>query len=131
MRLTFLELNLPALQNSTVFWPGLGGTDEHYAWTLVAYSLTEAAVIPIVVMLANRVAFTLELILVVCMYAISGAVYALAVKVWMVILARAIMGGAGLVLSVTVHTYVSEMGTLIDRTRKKNGKVAVYAAFLL
>ena len=52
----------------------------------------------------------------------------------MVILARAIMGGAGLLLSIIMHTYIGEMGTKMDAMRGKNGKVprkhAVYVAYL-
>ena len=57
-----------------------------------------------------------------CMYVVAGVVYALAVDVWMVILARGLMGGAALFCVSAVATYMGEMGTVMDDIRKRKGK---------
>ena len=105
-----------------MFWPGLEGTDRDYAWALIAYSVLETAVMPVSAVLLKQFAFTITMLLVVSIYAVGGAVYALAMDVWMVILARGLMGGAALFSLSVVHTYIGEMGTVMDEIRKKNGK---------
>ena len=65
------------------------------------------------------------MLLVICMFVVAGVMYALAVDVWMVILARGLMGGAALFISSLLHTYIGEMGILLDEIRKKRGKSSV------
>ena len=62
------------------------------------------------------------MLLLICMFVVAGVVYALAVDVWMVVLARGLLGGAALFISSLMHTYIGEMGILLDEIRKKRGK---------
>ena len=77
---------------------------------------------PAAVVLLEKLAFTITILLVMCMYAVAGVVYALAVDVWMVILARGLTGGAALFCVAVVTTYIGEMGTVMDDIRKKRKK---------
>ena len=111
------------LQNSDHFWPGLGGTDRDYAWTLISFSLFEAATLPLATAMMDVVPYTVLILIMLFLYGVSGAVYATATDVWMVILARCLMGCASLLLSSIVYTYIGEMGTTMDRARNKKGKL--------
>ena len=119
--LTSLPINT---QNSTRFWPGLGGTETDYAWVIMASSVCETVLIPVAVFILDilHVPFTAPLVLLMLMYAIGGVLYASAIGVWMVILARGMMGGAGLFVSAVLHSYIGEMGAMMDEIRKKKGK---------
>ena len=66
--------------------------------------------------------YTVLLLIVVLFYSVSGAVYAMATDVWMVILARCLMGIASLLASSIIYTYIGEMGTKMDAARQKLGK---------
>ena len=111
------------LQNSDHFWPGLGGTDRDYAWTLISFSLFEAGTLPLATAMMDVVPYTVLILIMLFLYGVSGAVYATATDVWMVILARCLMGCASLLLSSIVYTYIGEMGTTMDRARNKKGKL--------
>ncbi|CAI8010907.1 hypothetical protein GBAR_LOCUS7119 [Geodia barretti] len=110
-------------ENSDHFWPGLGGTDRDYAWTLISFSLFEAGTLPLATAMMDVVPYTVLILIMLFLYGVSGAVYATATDVWMVILARCLMGCASLLLSSIVYTYIGEMGTTMDRARNKKGKL--------
>ena len=63
----------------------------------------------------------------------SGLVYALAVNVWMVFISRGLIGACGGLAIPALHTYLGEMGSVMDDIRKKRGKeprkFSVYIAF--
>ena len=121
------------MQDTSRFWPGLGGTDTDYTWVAAAYFIFEIALFPIVAVLAVRLPYTVLILLFLSLYAIGGALYALAVSVWMALLGRGIMGGATAFCSTVVQIYIGEMGTIMDEVREKQGKrpmkYAVYIAF--
>ena len=110
------------LQDSDPFWPGLGGTETDYARVLIAYSIFETALIPVAVLMLGTLPYTTSLLLTMLLYAVGGAVYACAVEVWMVMLARGLTGSAALFCSSSLQTYVGEMGTIMDKIRERKGK---------
>ena len=110
------------LQNSDHFWPGLGGTDRDYAWTLTSFFLFEAGSLPLVMAIMDRLPYTVLIQIMMLLNALSGVVYATATDVWMVILARCLMGSATMLFSSVVFTYIGEMGTIMDQVRQKKGK---------
>ena len=110
------------MQNSTHFWSGLGGTETDYAWVIISSSACETVLIPVAVFILDILPFTAPLLLLMLMYAVGGALYASATEVWMAMLARGMMGGAGLFVSAVLHSYIGEMGTMMDKIRKKKGK---------
>ena len=110
------------LQNNSRFWPGLGGTDTDYAWTLAASSFFELFSVPLALFLTHRCPFRITLVIGPLISAAGGAVYALAVNVWMIFLGRGMCGlSAGLCVPI-LHTYIGEMGTVMDDIKKKRGK---------
>ena len=48
--------------------------------------------------------------------------YALANKVWVAFVGRALMGAGIAFGAATIHTYMGEMGTMMDNIREKNRK---------
>ena len=66
--------------------------------------------------------YTVSILVALFICAISGTVYATATDVWMVILARCLMGSASLIFSSIIYTYIGEVGTVMDGVREKKGK---------
>ena len=120
------------IQDDSRFWPGLGGTDTDYAWALVCYPLFEAVTMPIAAVMAHRFPFTILMLFPLFPFAIGGIMYALAVNVWMVFIAHSLIG-VGAASAAVVHTYIGEMGTVMDDIRMKQGKkprkYTLYIAF--
>ena len=48
--------------------------------------------------------------------------YALSVDIWMVILSRSILGTAIGLMMPSAHTYIGEMGSVLDHQREDQGK---------
>ena len=110
------------LQNTSRFWPGLGGSDTDYAWARACSPLTELAVVPFAALMTHRSPFSVAIFISFILMAIGGVIYAVAVNVWMIFIGRALFGAAIGICSPTVHTYMGEMGIVMDNLRKKNGK---------
>ena len=53
------------------------------------------------------------------LFAVGGAIYALAVNVWMVSIGQGLIG-AGITCATAIHTYVGKMSTIMDRIRVKH-----------
>lgn len=124
----FLSLNY---QNTGRFWPGLGGTETDYAIAVTCRPLLEFLMMPIAAVMAHRLPFTLSMLFNLSLFAVGGAICALAVNVWMVSIGQGLIG-AGITCATTIHIYVGEMSTRMDRIRVKQGKkprkFTVYAA---
>lgn len=118
-------------QDTGRFWPGLGGTETDYARAVTCRFLFEFVTMPITAVMAHRLPFTISMLFNLSLFAVGGAVYALAVNVWMVYIGQGLIG-AGVTCATTIHTYVGEMGTIMDHIRVKQGKkprkFIVYAA---
>ena len=71
--------------------------------------------------MAERLPYTLTLILPSILFGIGGTLYGLAVEGWMVLLAR-LFFGFGSAFKVVVHAYLGEFGTQLDEFRQQNGK---------
>ena len=54
--------------------------------------------------------------------ALGGGVYALAHNVWVAFVGQGLMGASVAFGASTAHTYIGEMGTVMDNIRKKQGK---------
>jgi hypothetical protein len=55
-------------ENSDHFWPGLGGTDRDYAWTLISFSLFEAGSLPLVTAMMDVVPYTVLILITLFLY---------------------------------------------------------------
>ena len=117
-----VDTSLLLFQNSDHFWPGLGGTDRDYAWTLISFSLFEAGSLPLIMAIMDLFPYTVLMLIMMLLNAAGGVVYATATDVWMVILARCLMGSGAMFFSSIVYTYIGEMGTIMDQVRQKKGK---------
>ena len=87
---------------------------------------------PIAGLIADRLQYTGLILLVLFIFFVGGALYAVAENVWIVFLGRGLMGGAASFCGTVVHMYMGEMGTIMDEVRVKQGKrpmkFAVYIA---
>ena len=112
------------MQGSSKFWPGLGGSEVHYALAIMFFGIGEFIFTPITGILSEKLPFTLSLITSNLLFIIGGVVYAVAVNISMVIAGRFFIG-IGAAFAVTVHAYIGEMGTRLDEVRRKKGKKPV------
>ena len=111
------------MQHSTnITWPGLGGTDSDYGWVLLSFAICETAFFPVATVMVDTLPYTPLLLSSLLLSGVGGVVYACATDVWMVILARGVMGVSVLFGSSVLHTYVGETGTILDEIREKKGK---------
>lgn len=112
----------PLLLQTGKFWPGLGGSDSEYAWVLVSYNLFAMLTAPVAGILIHRLPFTFTMISFDVLLITGGVVYALAESVWVVFVGYGITGAGVAFGVVTVHTYIGEMGDMMDEIRKKRGQ---------
>ena len=121
------------VQNGTRFWPGLGGSDTDYALVLVSYPLFQMATTPLAGALLHRLPFTISIISFMMLYITGGVVYGLARSVWMAFVGFGLIAAGSSIGPMTIHTYMGEVGTLMDDIRKKQGKrpikPAIYVCF--
>jgi MFS family permease len=104
------------------FWPGLGGSDSDYAWVVISYSLFGMVAAPVAGMLLHRLPFTITIISFSILLVAGGIVYALAGSVWMAFVGYGLTGAGVSFSTITIHTYMGEMGDVMDEIRKKQGK---------
>ena len=112
------------MQGSNKFWPGLGGTEVHYALAIMCFGIGEIMLMPIAGIMSEKLPFVLSLIIPTALYVIGGVLYAMAVNVWMALAGRLFLGFSG-AFAVVVHTYIGEMGSRLDEVRRKKGKKPV------
>ena len=110
-------------QDSERYWPGLGGTDTDYAWVQSAQPLFETGAILLTIPLANHFPFSFLFFGFVGLASVGGVMYALAQSVWIALLGRGLMGAGVQLGAATIHTYLGEMGTLMDDIRQKQAKL--------
>lgn len=114
------------------FWPGLGGSDADYAWALMSAPLLELITMPFTAAMVHKLPFTVSILFGLFLYAIGGALYALADNVWMVFIGYGLFG-AGSTSAAALHAYIGEMGSVMDTIRERQGKkkmkFAIYLAF--
>ena len=111
------------LQNETGrFWPGLGGSDRDYAWVLISYPLFEAVTMPLAGAMLHFLPFTVTIFTFLVIFVVGGVIYGLSQAVWIVFVGFGLIGAGASLGSATVHTYIGEMGTVMDNIRKKQGK---------
>jgi MFS family permease len=109
-------------ENTSRLWPGLGGSDIDYAWALVCSPISELALVPFAALMAHRTPYTVVILFGLLVMALGGIIYAVAVNVWMVCIGRGLLGAAGSICIPTLHTYIGEMGIVMDDLRKKQRK---------
>ena len=115
-------LMLTLLQDSEKFWPGLASSETVYAWVLMAYSIPETSSMPFAGIMAEKMPYTVMLLITCALYATGGVFYGQAAGVWMVMVGRAFMGIGAAFADVTVSSYIGEMGTRMDEIRHSRGK---------
>jgi MFS family permease len=112
-------------------WPGLGGSELHYAWTIMAYAIGETVIAPVAGFTTERFPYVFSLLATLVFFSIGGIFYANSTQVWMVIVARFIIGlGAGYG-AVVVHSYLGEMSTRFDEIRQKKKKKPIKHIFYI
>ena len=89
---------------------------------ITSFAIFETALFPVATIMLDTLPFTPSLLLMIVLFGVSGVVYASATDVWMVILARGIMGVASLLGSSIMQTYVGEMSTILDTSREEKGQ---------
>ena len=109
-------------QNGTRFWPGLGRSDSDYALVLTSYPLFEVATTPLAGALLHRLPYSFTITVFIMVYVAGGVVYGLARSLWVAFVGFGLFGMGSALAAVTVHTYMGEMGTVMDEIRKKQGK---------
>ena len=76
--------------------------------------------------------FTLLMLLTFSLFTVAGVVYGCATHIWMVFVARGLMGAAALFASSIIYTYTGEIGSIMDmerlKMRKKPMKDTLYLA---
>ena len=121
------------LQDTGRFWPGLGGSDTDYALALTFAPVFEFAAVPLALLMTHRSPFNVTFLIGLLFMAVGGTMYALAKNVETVWFGRGVIGAAGGLCIPALHTYIGEMGTLMDDIRRKQGKkprkFTLYIAF--
>lgn len=116
-----------------MFWPGLGRSDADYVLVLVSYPLFEVVTAPLSGALLHRLPFSVSIAAFTAVYITGGVVYSMAWSLWMAFAGFGLFGMGSSLCSIMVHTYLGEMGTLMDDIRKKRGKkprkYVLYIAF--
>ena len=110
----------------------MGESETLYAWAIMAVGIGKFACLPVVGYMAENVPYSVSQLVAASLYAVGGAIYAVANEGWMLILGRVVLGCA-FSFAVLVHTYIGEMGTKMDRMRNKKRKrpmkFVLYIAF--
>ena len=89
---------------------------------ITSFAIFETALFPVATIMLDTLPFTPTLLLMIVLFGLGGVFYASATEVWMVILARGIMGVASLLVVCILQTYVGEMSTILDTIRGEKGK---------
>ena len=76
----------------------------------------------VTVPLANHLPFSILLFGFVALASVGGGLYALAQSVWVAFLGRGLTGAGIQFGAATLHTYLGEMGTVMDKIRERQGK---------
>ena len=111
-----------SLQDGGKFWSGLGGSNREYAWVQMATPLFETGSVPLAIPLVHRLPFTILMYIAVLTAAMGGAMYALAGSILTVFIGRGLMGVASQFSASVIHSYIGEMGTVMDDIRRNQGK---------
>ena len=88
----------------------------------MSYSLFGMVAAPVAGMLLHRLPFTITIISFSILLVTGGMVYALARSVWMAFVGYGLTGAGVSFGTITIHTYMGEMGDIMDEIRKKQGK---------
>jgi len=99
----------------------LGESETLYAWALMAKGIGELLFYPVIGYMAQNLPYSVSQLVAALMFAVGGAIYALASAGWVVMLGNFVLG-CGISCAVLVHTYIGEMGTKMDRMRSKKRK---------
>ena len=113
---------LVTLQNGTRFWPGLGQSDSDYALVLMSYPLFQVATTPLAGALLHRLPYSITIASSTMIFITGGIVYSQARSLWTAFVGFGLFGMAATLCTITVNTYMGEMGTVMDEIRKKQGK---------
>jgi MFS family permease len=110
----------------------LNGTERDYALVSVSFGLFETALFPLPMLMMDSLPFTLLMLLTFSLFTVAGVVYGCATHIWIVFVARGLMGAAALFASSIIYTYIGEIGSIMDmerlKMRKKPMKGTLYLA---
>jgi hypothetical protein len=116
---------------SNTLWPGLNGTERDYALVSVSFALFETVLFPLPMLMMDSLPFTLLMLLTFSLFTVAGVVYGCATHIWMVFVARGLMGAAALFASSIIYTYTGEIGSIMDMERLKMGKKPIKGSLYL
>ena len=88
----------------------------------MSYPLFEMATIPLAGALLHRLPYSISIATFMIFYITGGIVYSQARSLWTAFVGFGIIGMGSSLCPVTVNTYMGEMGTVMDKIRKKQGK---------
>ena len=88
----------------------------------MAYSIGESFFSLVAGLMIERCPYIFIQVVAIVMHVLGGVVYALSTEVWMVIVARLVIGTAAGIGGLIVHTYTGEMSTRMDDIRRRQGK---------
>ena len=98
---------------------------------MLAFSIGEVAISPVAGLTTERYSHVFSLFSGLILFIGGGLFYARATEVWMVIVARFVLGvGIGFG-AVVVHSYLGEMGSKLDEIRAKQSKKPIKHIFYI
>ena len=111
------------MQETDVFWPGMGLSEYFYSWAVSMYSVGELISAPLSGVATKYIPYRYTILLSSISLAIGGLIYAVAVQGWMILIARLLFGlnvGSGIVL---VTTYLGETAIKVTSAREAAGQI--------
>lgn len=119
-------------QESGRFWPGLGGTDTHYAWVYASGQLIGILCVPVTAVMTHHLPFSVAMLISLAFFLLGGIVYGLTVELWMAFFALILRGIGAATGPSVMHTYIGEMGTKMDDIRiRQNKKPRKYLLYII
>lgn len=98
---------------------------------MLAFSIGEAAASPVAGITTERYSYIFSLFATLILFIGGGLFYARATEVWMVIVARLVLGLGTGYGAVVVHSYLGEMSSRLDDIRAKQSKKSIKHIFYI
>lgn len=98
---------------------------------MLAFAVGEAAISPVAGLTTERYSYIFSLFAALILIISGGLFYARATEVWMVIVARLVLGLGTGYGAVVVHSYLGEMSSKLDEIRAKQSKKPIKHIFYI
>ena len=98
---------------------------------MLAFGIGEAAISPVAGLTTERYSYVFSLFAALILFISGGLFYARATEVWMVIVARLVLGLGSGYGAVVVHSYLGEMSSKLDKIRAKQSKKSIKHIFYI